>query len=535
MAATRKNKSKVVQGRQAERRLRSMLGLGSWRAGLALALTVPLALPGYAAQPAAPSDSAGTAPPGLAAPAAKKPARPARRAQRAPRKPPVPLEDNGIAPIQGGASIPNTAHEPDAPSPSAAGVPPNPYASVRLKGLVLNLPSPANTIDLELGGFRRKLADEYGIGYFGYSLDTFYDNLLNHAQSLNRAQTYIGQRPTYLSQNQLFLIFDLGRHGIPDGQIVVSGSEAATTWNPAGPNAIILGSSWYYQTLFDKQLEFKIGILAENAEFVGTYVGGSLNGGIFGPNASVLGENGFSTNAYTTPSVNLTGHITANIYDKAGFSRASNPDGSVVEHNYNPTALNKFTTPNSGPLFIDELGYIRPAATSVPQTWVRGGAFYDKSRFNEIDHPGRRSSNQYGLYLLGDRQLVQTSRKPGEAYRGLYAGFSAEYAPPNYSNFSQYYEARLYALGIIPSRPFDQATVVFTDNVFSDTTVRSLRSRGLLVHSDSMALTTSYSAQVIHGLYGNLGLTYVNNPSPIIYSSNTGSALDLIVGTSIFF
>ena len=535
MAATHESKFDTAQGGPSAQTQRSWLRLAGRSTGFALALAVPLASTAYAAQPAAPSDGAGFATPDVAAPPAKKPAKAPRHVQRAPRQAPVPLEDNGIAPIGGGNSAPNTAHAPDAPSPSAPGVPPNPYASVRLKGLVLNLPSPANTIDPELGGLRRKLADEYGIGYFGYSLDTFYDNLLNHSQSLNRAQTYIGQRPTYLSQNQLFLILDLDRHGIPDGQLVVSGSNAATTWNPAGPNAFILGSSWYYQTLFNKQVEFKIGVFAENSEFVGTYVGGSLNGGIFGPNASVLGENGFSTNAYTTPSINVTGHITANIYDKAGISRASNPDGSVTEHNYNPTALNKFTTPNSGPLFIDELGYLRPAATGVPQMWVRGGAFYDKSRFNELDHPGRRSSNQYGLYLLGDRQLLQTSRKPGESYRGLYAGFSAEFAPPNYSNFSQYYEARLYALGIVPGRPFDQATFVVTENVFSSTSVNALRARRLLVHNDSLAITGSYSAQIIHGLYGNLGATYVNNPSPLIYSSNTGSALDLIVGTSIFF
>jgi len=159
----------------------------------------------------------------------------------------------------------------------------------------------------------------------------------------------------------------------------------------------------------------------------------------------------------------------------------------------------------------------------------------DKSRFPELDHPGRRSDNQYALYLLGDRQLVQTSSTPGEAYRGLYAGFPVEHAPPNYARFSQYYEARLYGLGILPGRPFDQVSLVFTDNVFSATAVRAFQAARQLTHNDSKALTLSYSAQVIHGVYANIGAQYVNNPSPIIYTGNTGSALNVIAGASLYF
>ncbi len=529
MTLTRVNTSESKQQGRAPRRQRPALELVSRGAGIALVLAVPLASVTYAAPLPAPSGDAGAGTAGVTVRVADP------SALYAQRTPPVPLEDNGVAPLPGGSNAPNTARPPSASTPAAPGIPPNPYADVRWKGIVVNLPQASNTVDLGLGGFRQKLRDDYGIGYFGLSQTTFFSNVLNHAQRIGGQQVYVGQKPTVLSSNFLALIFDLSRYGIPDGQIVVVGSDQATSWNPLGPNSINLGTLSYYQTLFNKRLEIKAGLLATNTEFVGTFIGGSLNGGVFGPNGSIFGENGFGALGYPQPGINITGHITANIYDKIGVERALNPDGVVLEHNYNPTSVSRFYTPNTGPMVINELGYLRPATPGSVQTWVRGGAILDKSRFNELDHPRRRSNNQYGLYLLGDRQLVQTSSAPGEAYRGLYAGFSAEYAPPNYDRFSQYYEARLYGLGLLPGRPLDQVSLVFTENVFSNIAVNNFRALRLATHKDSKALTISYSAQVIHGVYANLGAQYVNNPSPIVYTGNTGSALNIIAGASLYF
>jgi porin len=426
--------------------------------------------------------------------------------------------------------------QPSNSLPSAAsGPPPDPYAAYRWKGININLPLPGNTIDGQLGGARQELADKYGIGYIAFSINTFNDNMLNHAHSIGGQQTYVGQRPTFITQDLIALTFDLSRYGIPDGQIVAVGYGQWTTWQPLGPNTINLGTLSYYQTLFDKRVEIKFGILSTNTEFAGTYVGGSLQGGIFGPTASLFYENGFGATPYPVPGFNVTGHITEHIYDKFGIARATDPDGLIAEHNDNPTGISKFTTPNAGPLLINELGYLRPAAPEQPQTWVRAGAMLDKSRFLELDHPGQRSNNQYGLYILGDRQLTQISSRPGEAYRGLYAGFSAEHAPPGYNRFSQYYEARLYSLGLLPGRPFDQANLVLTETVFSDIAVEAARAAHHLAHDDSKAITLSYSARVIPGVYANIGLQYANNPSPIIYTGNTGSALNIILGTSLFF
>lgn len=55
---------------------------------------------------------------------------------------------------------------------------------------------------------------------------------------------------------------------------------------------------------------------------LGPLLGGSLNGGVFGPNGSIFGENGIGALGYSQPGINITGHITANIYNKFGIARA---------------------------------------------------------------------------------------------------------------------------------------------------------------------------------------------------------------------
>ncbi len=445
---------------------------------------------------------------------------------------PVPLQSNNVAPL-GSSPVPNAANPPSGVAQAATNMfvyPPG----LQWQGLVVNLPPPANTIDGELGGARRTLADN-GIAYFGYDSTTFFDNLLNHVHSIRGQQLYAGQRPTVLSDNFAALIFDLGHYGLKGGQIVVAGQYTSVSWNTLGPTSLSIGQLSYHQYLFNKRLEIEVGLQPLNTQFIGTFVGGSLNGGVFGPQASVLGENGLTTLSYATPTFEVTGHITDHFYDKTAVARAVTPDGTIDEHNYNPTGVSKFTTKDAGPLFLDELGYLRHAATGIPEMWIRGGAVNDRSRLPELDHPGKRSRNQYGLYLLGDRQLVQISSRPHQAYRGLYAGFSIEYAPQNYSIFTQYYEARVFGLGLLPTRPLDEVSVVFTDNVFSNTVVKEYRGLHVPAHSDSKAVTASYSYQVIPGLYGNLGVEYVNNPTPVIYTSNTGSALDIIAGISLYF
>jgi porin len=223
--------------------------------------------------------------------------------------------------------------------------PPPDFESLRIKGLNISLPGPEDTIDPDYAGIRSSLAS-IGIGYIGYSNNNFWNNLLPHEQTLFGEQTYNGQKPTFLTNNVMQLTFDLSRHGIPDGQIVVGGIAVYDTWEPAGPNALSLATLSYYQTLFNKQVELKFGYLNNLIEFWG-----------------------------------------------------------------------RWSTPNSGVLVINEVGYRKQAAPGQPATWVRASPLFTSSRYIDYAIGGRNTGN-YGAYFLADQQFVQLAPVDGQAARG---------------------------------------------------------------------------------------------------------------------
>ena len=406
-----------------------------------------------------------------------------------------------------------------------------PYAAVARAGLIFNLPPPSQTVDGDFA-LRRTLAQKYGIGYDAWSINTFYDNILRHDH--HSPQYYNGQKPTGLTQNVINIVVDLGHYGIPDGQIAVGAVYQNDSWNPAGPTTLTLGNLTYYQTFLDKRLELKIGQYNGLAEFYGSFTGGSLGGGTFGPAGLLIQEAGLSIGGDPTYGVILTGHPTRHIYDKIELARSANPGGLVLEHNFNPTST-RFSTPNTGAFVLNELGYKAQSRPNGGSTWIRFGTALSGAHYMELDHAGLRSPDNYLVYLNADQQILHTSAKPRESYRGLYAGFSISYVPPNLNLFSQYYEARLYGLGILPHRPFDQVSLVFTNTVFSGIAYEAARAAHKLAHPDSRALTLSYSLSVHRGILLNAGIGYVNNPSPLTYTAQTGSALNGILGTAIFF
>lgn len=180
-----------------------------------------------------------------------------------------------------------------AAQPEAVAAPPNGtfdrFDPLRIKGLTVNLAAPADTIDQGAFGLRSTLADS-GIGYLLYGNSSFQDNVLRHGHPLNNSranQVYSGQLPTYVAAELPFVTFDVSRFGPSDGQVVVGAAFANTNWAPLGPNEASLGTASYYQTFFGRKLEMKIGYFANNLEFLGTFVGGSLASGVFGPSAGI--------------------------------------------------------------------------------------------------------------------------------------------------------------------------------------------------------------------------------------------------------
>lgn len=410
------------------------------------------------------------------------------------------------------------------------------YERLRVKGYVINVAAPADTVDRQAFGIRRALADQ-GIGYLIYTNSNFTDNVLEHQHPLNNEranQVYAGQLPTYLTAAIVLVTYDLSRFGIPDGQIVVGGDFQTVNWEAFGPRTASLATASYYQTLFHKAVEIKIGWFPNTIEFLGTQVGGNLASGVFGFSATLLGEQGQNNYAAETPGLNIKLNLPDHFYDKFGVQRALSPDGIVVEHQANPSAA-RFVIPNAGTLVMNEAGYRVAASPGVPQTWIRAAASWTNSNYRDLDRPDQRGGPSYGLFLLADRQLLQTSSQLKTAAQGLYAGFSVEYVPPQFNRFSRYYEGRIYGVGLLPHRPLDLMSFVYNRNAYSALAVDQALAAGEMAHSATNTYSLAYSAHLFHGFNLNLGLSYIDHPTPVVYNATTGHALSTYLGAVVFF
>ncbi|WP_158268087.1 carbohydrate porin [Bradyrhizobium sp. MOS002] len=289
----------------------------------------------------------------------------------------------------------------------------------------------------------------------------------------------------------------------------------------------------YYQTFLNKQVELKVGYLNNAFEYWGGFLAGNLSSSIFGPSGSITVEAGLSAYALTKPAINIKVNGPGGLYNKFGLQVASSPDGPVAEKTANPTGLD-WSTPNSGALAIDEVGYRKEAAPGQLATWVRAAGIVNSSRYVDFEFGGRNTGN-YAAYLLADRQFVQLAPVEGQAARGWYAGASAMFAPPQFNRVSQYYEARLYGIGLLPSRPSDMVSLVFSRNVFSDYVVEAALRSGQLAHTGNFSVTAAYYASIAPGIRVGIGLGYTNNPTPVIYTPQTGSALNLLANAVIYW
>jgi porin len=426
------------------------------------------------------------------------------------------------------------AAEPAAVSPAVTSSknPPPDFESLRVKGLNIVLPGPQDTIDPDFNGIRSALAS-IGIGYIGWSGNSFYNNMLSAERMTFGRQAYNGQQPTFFTNNVMLLTFDLSRHGIPDGQIVVGGVYNHDTWAPAGPNAKSVATLSYYQTFLNKQVELKFGYLANALEFWGPFLAGNLAASIFGPSAAIPVQAGISAPAWATPGINVKVNGPNGFYNKLGIQRASSPDGPSVEKTDNPGGL-RWSTPNSRMLVINEVGYRKEAAPGQLATWVRAAPMINTSRYTDFAFGGRNAGN-YAGYFLADQQIVQFAPAPGQAARGFYAGVTAMYAPPEFNRFSQYYELRFYGIGILPSRPRDMLSLVISGNVFSEYLVDAALQQGLLAHDGSLSITAAYTAPIAPGVRFGIGLGYTNHPTPVIYTPQTGSALNILANVITFW
>lgn len=378
------------------------------------------------------------------------------------------------------------------------------FDSLGEKGWIVSRPSTAESVIADTGGVRSALA-EYGIGFLGLGSYSFFVDTL---QQQGKPQFYNGQEPTFASSTSFSASLNLDRYGIPDAQITAAGARLTSTWRPFGPPAFSLQRLNYYQSFLNGKFELKVGYTTNHYEFFGTAVGGNIISGTLGPNANILYQAGMARTPLAAPAINVRWNGPNNIYVKSGIQRSISPNGAQAEHDANPSGF-RFTVPKAGALFINEVGYKRPASPEERSVWVRGGFLYNDSPYRIFGT--NRTSNNTAFAVLADAQLIKTN----EAYpeRGIYGGVSFLKGDPNVDGTDQYYEGRIYGVGVIPQRPKDFISLVYTHNKFSNRVYELNLAKGASAVDRINNITLSYSIHLARGVFLNNGITYGDHAS----------------------
>ena len=404
-------------------------------------------------------------------------------------------------------------------SPNASAQPYQRFDALAMKGWERPLPKSGDTLLGDKGGIRDALAD-VGIGFIGFGSNAIQYNFLQDDHGYKGKQLYNAQKLTRTVSNAaIFATYDLGRIGLDNGQFIFSALYTSNSFNRVdGPNSTRIGRLAYYQPLFGKKVELKIGYFDNGFEFLGTQTGGSLAGGTLGPQASVPNEVGLSYSGFSTPTVDVRINMKNHFYTKFAFQRSLPPGGAAPEVAANKAGL-RFHIPGTGLLMIDEVGWDRAAKPGVMATWVRAGGIYNTTDYARFS--GGSTKDNWAAYLAVDRQLVQIDDdKPN---RGLYVGATLNYAPPQQNFVSQYYEGRVYGVGLIKSRPFDLASLVANINVYSKEGLLARTVPGERNFKQTYSAIASYAYRVTPGLYFQPGLGVVVHP---IYSPRFDTAFN---------
>lgn len=141
-------------------------------------------------------------------------------------------------------------------------------------GQLTELPPPSESILGNADGLRNDLAD-HGIGFNILDMSNFTNNYLDHDR--HNPQAYSGERPTYSSNLVAGVTYDLGHVGVENGQFIFGVGSYYSSWDEVNPSSKFSYTRIaYYQSLWDKTVEFKIGVLPNDLEFVGPFTGGTL-------------------------------------------------------------------------------------------------------------------------------------------------------------------------------------------------------------------------------------------------------------------
>ena len=94
---------------------------------------------------------------------------------------------------------------------------------------------------------------------------------------------------------------------------------------------------------------------------------------------------------------------------------------------------------------------------------------------------------------------------------------------------------RLYGIGLLPSRPSDMVSLVISRNVFSNFVIDAALQSGQLAYTGNFSITAALYAAIAPGIRVGMGVGYTNNPTPVIFTPQTGSNLNLLANVITYW
>lgn len=341
-------------------------------------------------------------------------------------------------------------------------------------------------------------------------------------------EVFIGQRPTWSMGPSLGIIADLTALHLPGVQFNMTAIYGHASWFWAFANTLKMAQLVVYKPWFHDRLSVKAGYQDNDAEFVGSSVGGSMSSGSQGVYAVLPYEVGLSYMPLTSPTAIVRAQPVSDFYFKAGVQRSISASGEPADLRRDAAGF-RFDPKGDRLLKVFEGGFNRAARPDAREFWVRGGYFVNNTPFanlrTQTSSPGNNCE-----FLLVDRQLRQSDRdQPG---KGLYAGVSFIRVPPAMNAYTHYYEARIYKMAPFRHRASDLLSVVSSYSNYSRYFVNADLAAGKTAATHAATLTGSYSMRIRPGTYIIAGMSYDSRPA---VTPRLPGALTVTTSAALFF
>ncbi|MFM0249915.1 carbohydrate porin [Paraburkholderia sediminicola] len=375
--------------------------------------------------------------------------------------------------------------------------------STRANAVMLNTPT-CETLFPELGGARAWLAD-YGIGFSASFAPTYQYDVLGHNHN---PQMYGGQDPTWSQSLMPTLTYDLSRIGFSkDSQLTLQGMWQTSDYRNSVPHVGSMTIFAINQRFLNDQLEVQYGYYPLIAQYYGFVLGGNASSAALGPGSVIPFEVGMSSSE-PTPGFDITVRDPSlRWYNHFSVARSQSPEGVLPDIDANPSGF-RLTVPGARAIFVDEFGYKTQASPTSRSMWFRVGTIYNTSHYTSLE-TGADTRNNYAVYVAATYQITHPDSSP----RGLYADVKLDYAPQDRNLFTKDYQLALYYIGPFKNRPADMVSLGLTQSFFSKTAQNNVSLTGIPAAASSLALSLSYAARVMRGVYSVTGLTYQKNPT----------------------